>query len=309
MRIYFAGMPFLMVYNFGSAILRANGDTQRPLAYLTVAGVVNVLLNLFFVIVMGMDVAGVALATTLSQGVSAGLIVLCLTRLDNTCRLDIHRLRVDKNILKQLMRIGMPAGLQGCLFSLSNVLIQSAINSFGSLAMSGNTAAGNIEGFLAVSVNAMHQTALNFVGQNHGAHNYKRINRSMLYSTGLASVIGLVGGNLVVFFGNPLLGLYTDDPAVVSYGLIRVGIMCSTYLLGGMMDALCGAIRGLGYSVLPMVVSLAGVCGARILWLCTIFAWNPTLPTLYWSYPVTWGLTAAAHLACFLYVRKYKLKI
>lgn len=309
MRIYFAGMPFLMVYNFGSAILRANGDTQRPLYYLSVAGVLNVILNLFFVLVMHMDVAGVALATILSQGVSAALVVLCLTRLDNCCRLDLSQMKLHKPSLLQMIRIGMPAGLQSCLFSLSNVLIQSAVNSFGSVVMSGNTAAANIEGFVSVTVAAMHQAALNFISQNHGAHNYARIHKIVLYSVGLAALIGLLVGNLATLFGRSLLGLYADDPEVIEYGLTRMRIMCCTYFLVGFMDVMCGAMRGLGYSLLPMVISLAGACGFRILWLYTFFAWDPTLTTLYLSYPISWALTAAAHFCCFQYVKKHKLHI
>lgn len=309
MRIYFAGMPFLMVYNFGSAILRANGDTQRPLYYLTLAGVLNVVLNLFFVLVLHMDVAGVALATILSQGVSAALIVLCLTRLENSCRLDLSQMKIHKSILLQMIRIGLPAGLQGSLFSLSNVLIQSSINSFGSSVMSGNTAASNIEGFLAVLVNAMHQTALNFIGQNHGAHNMKRIGKTMVYCQIIAVIMSVVVGNLAFLFGHQLLGLYTDDPTVIEYGLVRMRIMFTLYFFGGLMDVSCGAMRGLGYSVAPTVVSLAGICGFRILWLYTFFAWDPTLSTLYLSYPISWALTAAAHSCCFQYVKKYKLNI
>lgn len=307
MRVYFAGMPFLMIYNFGSAVLRATGDTKRPLYYLSLAGVLNVVLNLFFVIVLHMDVAGVALATILSQGVSAALIVLCLMRTEGCCQLVPAKLKIHKGILLQMLRIGMPAGLQGCLFSLSNVLIQSAINSFGSVVMSANTAAGNIEGFLGVLVNAMHQAALNFIGQNYGAHNTKRIDKAMTYSALIAVIMSLTVGILAYLFGRPLLRLYTDDPAVIEYGLIRMRIMFTLYFLGGLMDVSCGAMRGLGYSFLPMMVSLAGICGFRILWLYTVFAWDPTLSTLYLSYPISWGLTAAAHFGCFLYVRKHKL--
>lgn len=202
----------------------------------------------------------------------------------------------------------MPAGLQGSLFSLSNVLIQSAVNSFGSLVMSGNTASANIEGFLNVIINSMHHAALNFIGQNHGAHNYKRIDKTVGYCLVLAVAMGLVVGNLAAMFGRQLLGLYTDDPVVIEYGLKRMQIMCRLYFLVGLMDVMCGAMRGLGCAFAPMAVSLAGACGFRILWLYTFFAWTPTQTTLYLSYPISWALTAVAHFTCFMIVRSRMLR-
>ena len=309
MRIYFAGMPFLMVYNFGSAVLRAIGDTKRPLYFLSLAGVLNVGLNLFFVLVFKMDVAGVALATTLSQGVSAVLVVLCLLHTEGCCRLDPKKLKIHKRKMAQILRIGVPAGLQASLFSLSNVVIQSAVNSFGSVVMSGNTAASNIEGFIHVTSTAMSQAAMNFISQNCGARNYKRIDRILACCLVLAVALGLAGGNLAYLFGRQLLSLYTDDPMAVEYGLLRMLILCCTYFLVGLMEGLCGAMRGLRYSILPMIVSLAGACGLRILWVYTVFAWHPTLTTLYLSFPISWALTASAHFVCYLIARKRKLHL
>lgn len=308
MRIYFVGMPFLMMYNFGSSILRAIGDTRRPLFFLTISGILNVVLNLFFVIVLHMNVAGVALATVMSQGFSAFLTVLCLTRTEGCCKLDLKNLKIHKAPLLQMMRIGLPAGIQGCLFNIANVMIQSSINSFGSIAMSGNTAAGNIEGFLSVSVNAIHHAALNFIGQNHGAHNHKRIDRIIIYCTAIGFVIGFTAGMLVTYFGTTLLGFYTDDSEVIQYGMIRIRYMSQIFFIGGLMDVFCGCIRGMGYSIAPMIISLAGVCGFRILWLYTFFAWTPTLEMLYLSYPISWGLTALAHFTSILIVRRKHLK-
>ena len=304
LRIYSIGMPFSMVYNYGASVLRAIGDTRRPMYFLTLSGVLNVVLNLFFVIVLHLGVAGVALATVMSQALSALLTVICLMQTDGCCKLIPAKLRIHKAPLLHMMRIGLPAGIQGCLFSLSNVMIQSSLNSFGSLAMSGNTAAANIEGFLGVTVGAMHHAALNFIGQNHGAHNYKRIDRTMVYCVSIGILMGLITGTLATVFGPTLLGFYTDDPAVIQYGMIRMRYMAQLYLLVGWMDVCCGCMRGMGYAFAPMVISLAGVCGLRILWLYTFFAWNPTLDTLYLSYPISWGLTALAHFTSIMIVRR-----
>ena len=231
MRIYFCGMPVVMLYNFGAAILRSVGDTKRPLYFLIVAGVINVLLNLFFVVVLGMDVDGVALATVLSQAVSAGLIVLCLARLEGPCRLNLKRLHIDKDKMIQIARIGLPAGLQGCVFSLSNVLIQSSVNSFGSVAMAGNTSASNIEGFVYTGMNAVYQTALSFTSQNLGAGQYKRIGKVMRLCLALVCSVGLFMGLTAYLFRAPLLSLYSSDPAVIQYGGMRMLFICTLYFL------------------------------------------------------------------------------
>lgn len=304
MRIYFCGMPVVMLYNFGAAILRSVGDTKRPLYFLIVAGLINVVLNLFFVIVCGMDVDGVALATVISQVVSAGLILLCLMRMEGPCHLDLHKLHIYKDKMWQIVRVGLPAGLQGCIFSISNVLIQSSVNSFGSVAMAGNTAAGNIEGFVYTGMNAIYQTALSFTSQNYGARQYHRISRVMRLCLALVTAVGLGLGLTAVLFHNQLLGIYSSDPQVIAYGTMRMRFVATLYFLCGIMDVMAGVMRGMGYSILPMIVSLTGACGLRILWIFTLFAANRTLSMLYVSYPVSWFITALAHLGCYFWVRR-----
>ncbi len=304
MRIYFAGMPVIMLYNFGAAILRSVGDTKRPLYFLVLAGIVNVALNLFFVIVFNMGVAGVALATVISQAISAVLVVMCLIKTDSIYHLDITKLKIHKDSMIQIAKIGLPAGIQGAIFSISNVLIQSSVNSFGSVAMAGNTAAGNIEGFVYTSMNAIYQTSLNFTSQNFGAGKYKRITEILWKSLGIVSVIGLVMGGTAVLFSRELLGIYSTDPQVIEYGATRMLMVCLPYLICGIMDVCCGSMRGIGYSVLPTIVSLTGACGFRVLWILTVFAWHRSLPVLYLSYPVSWLLTAAAHLVCYWFASK-----
>ena len=308
MRIYFVGMPVMLLYNFGSSILRAIGDTKRPLYYLTAAGVVNVALNLFFVITLQMDVAGVALATILSQCISAGCIVVCLMKTEGSFRMIPRQLRIHKDKLLRIIRIGLPAGMQGAIFSVSNVLIQSSVNSFGSLVMAGNTAASNIEGFVYTAMNAMHQTAVSFTGQNLGGKQFDRINKVLFQCLIIVAVVGLVLGNGAAFFGRHILRLYSSDGEVIEYGMIRLSIICTYYCLCGMMDTMVGAIRGLGYSVMPMVVSLIGACGLRVLWVMTIFQWERTLLCLYISYPVSWTITFAVHVICYVVVRNWMKK-
>lgn len=308
MRIYFSGMPAMMLYNFGSAILRAVGDTKRPLFFLFGAGVINVVLNLVFVIVFHMGVAGVALATVISQVVSAILVLRCLLKTEGYLHLDLKQLRIVPDKLFKIIRIGLPAGLQGALFSISNVLIQSSINSFGSTVMAGNTASGNIEGFVYTAMNAIHQTAISFTGQNYGAMKFKRIGKIALICLGIVSVVGLVMGNGAVLFGSTLLKLYSSDAEVISYGLLRMKYLCIPYFLCGLMDVMVGFMRGMGYSIMPMIVSLTGACLFRVVWIMTIFEHHRTLETLYISYPISWFLTFAVHLICFLTVYRKLLK-
>lgn len=308
MRIYFVGMPVMMAYNFGGAVLRAVGDTKRPLYYLLIAGVANVILNLVFVIIFHMSVAGVALATVISQAISAVLVLRCLIVTDAAYQLDLRGLKIYPDKLMKMIQIGIPAGLQGALFSISNVLIQSSVNSFGSIAMAGNTAASNIEGFVYTSMNSFHQTAISFTGQNYGAMKYKRIGKILLICQLLVIGVGLVMGNAAYLFSDKLLLLYSADEEVIQYGILRMGIICSTYCLCGMMDVMVGSLRGMGYSVMPMLVSLTGACGLRILWIATIFQRIHSLECLYWSYPISWALTFAAHLVCFAIVYRKLLK-
>lgn len=308
MRIYFAGMPFMMVYNFGSAVLRAVGDTKRPLYYLLIAGVVNVVLNLVFVIVFSMGVAGVATATVISQAISAALVVRCLIQTDSAYRLVLQGMKIVPDKLIKMVQIGVPAGMQGALFSVSNVLIQSSVNSFGSIAMAGNTAASNIEGFVYTAMNAFHQAAISFSGQNYGARKYKRILRVLLICEVLVVAVGAVMGNVAYLFGGTLLKLYTVDPAVIEYGILRMRIICVPYFLCGIMDVVVGAMRGMGYAIMPMLVSLTGACLFRVVWIYTIFQDFRTLECLYLSYPISWTLTFLVHFVCFAVVYRRLLR-
>lgn len=308
MKIFFVGMPATLIYNFGSAVLRAVGDTRRPLYFLFAAGVINVILNLFFVIVFSMGVAGVALATVISQCISALLIVQCLMRSDADYRLRPDRLRIVPEKLVSIVKIGLPAGLQGAIFSISNVLIQSSVNSFGSVAMAGNTAASNIEGFVYTAMNAIYQTALSFSSQNFGARNFKRMTRIQFYCIGLVVFVGFVLGEGAVVFGRQLLGIYSSDAEVIQYGMNRLGIISATYFICGMMDVMVGGLRGMGCSVIPMLVSLTGACAFRIVWIYTVFAMNRTLQVLYLSYPVSWAITFTAHVVTYVLVRRHVQK-
>lgn len=302
MRIYFIGMPVMMLYNFGGAILRAIGDTKRPLYYLLLAGIINVILNLFFVIVFKMGVAGVSLATVISQAVSALLVVRCLMKNDGSVHLDIKRLRINKDKLFKMIQIGLPAGLQGSMFSISNVLIQSSVNSFGSIAMAGNTAGQNLEGFVYTAMNALHQSAVSFTGQNFGAKKYKRIGKIAVICQASVFLIGAVLGWIVYLLSPQLLKLYSSDPEVIQYGINRLSVICTTYFLCGMMDVMVGVLRGMGYSVAPMLVSLTGVCALRVVWIYTVFASFRSLRVLYISYPVTWTITFLVQFIIFLVI-------
>lgn len=304
LKVYFAGITASMVYNFGSALLRAKGDTRRPMFYLLYAGIINVVLNLFFVIVLKMDVAGVALATVISQCVSAVLVVRALMGEAGEFHLNLRRLRMERGILIQIVRIGVPAGFQGMVFSLSNVVIQSAVNGFGALVVAGSSAAGNIEGFIYTSMNGFAQGALTFASQNLGARRLDRVRRAVVVSELAVLVTGLVMGGTVFLFRDFFLGLYSDNPAVIAAGATRISIICLLYALCGMMEVTANTVRGLGHSVLPMVVSVAGVCGIRILWIATVFQ-IPRFHNfrgLFYSYPVTWTVTLLSHLVCLLLI-------
>ncbi|MCR5675671.1 MAG: MATE family efflux transporter [Lachnospiraceae bacterium] len=305
MRIYFVGAPVLFLYNLGSAILRAVGDTRRPLYFLIISGVINVILNLFFVIVLRMDVAGVAAATVLSEAISAVLILRCLIMTKESYRLTVSAIRVNRHKLGLILKIGVPAGVQSMIFSFSNVLIQSSVNSFGAVAMAGNAAGSNLEGFVYMAMNAIYQASVSFTSQNYGAGDMKRVNRVLLTCLATVFVIGAAMGNLFYLFGGRLLSLYTNDPAAIEFGLRRMGVICTLYFLCGLMDTVCGSIRGLGWSVVPMVVSLIGACGFRIVWIYTYFRVHHELTVLYLSYPISWALTGTVHLICFLLIRRH----
>ena len=304
MQIYFIGLPALLVYDFGAALLRAVGDTRRPLYFLVISGIINVVLNLYFVIVWKMGVAGVALATIISEGVSAVLILLCLSRQEGMIRLSRKYLHfsLDKGI--RMVKLGVPAGVQGMLFSISNVLIQSSVNGFGATVMAGNTASLNIENFVYISMNGIYQTALSFTSQNMGAGQYKRIDKILLECLGIVSLIGLVLGVGAYVFGNSLLHIYSTDPQVIEIGLLRLSIICTPYFLCGIMDVLVGCLRGMGYSLMPMIVSLIGVCLFRVIWIFTIFQIHRELFVLYISYPISWIMTIVVDICCYRIVRK-----
>lgn len=299
-RIIFVGMPVQMLYNFCAAVLRAVGDTKRPLYFLTVAGVVNALLNLFFVIALHMSVAGVALATIISQAISAVLVTRSLMLMDGPTRLHLRRLHINMRMLGQIIRIGLPAGIQSSVFSLSNVVIQSSVNSFGSVVIAGNAAAMNVGNFVYQAMNTFQQAITCFAGQNIGARKPARVISSLKACLFWAFCFGVVLGLLTCVFGTPLLSLFTSDPAVVSAGLERLYIVCGPYFLCGVMDVMTGVLRGIGYSLLPMIVSLLGACAFRILWVMTAFAAAPSMTCLMISYPVSWTLTFVVLVIIFL---------
>ncbi|MBQ6528007.1 MAG: MATE family efflux transporter [Clostridia bacterium] len=309
-KIYFIGMPFNLLYNFGAGILRAIGDTKRPLYYLTISGAVNVVLNLILVIVFHMGVAGVAIATVVSQAISMILVLLCLIRSEGVVHLDLKKLRIRKATLLGIVQVGLPAGLQGSLFSISNVLIQSSVNSFLSTAMAGNAAASNLEGFVYTAMNSIYQADLTFASQNYGAGKKDRVKKVLWNCLGTVTAIGLGLGMLFLAFDRMLLSIYNQDPAVIEYGVLRMRIILPTYFICGLMDVMVGQLRGIGYSIMPMIVSLTGACLFRIVWIMTIFSMPQfhTLQMLYISYPVSWLLTFSIHMICYLTIARKKLQ-
>ena len=311
MKIYFSGMIFTMVYNFCASILRALGDTKSPLIFLAISGVINVGFNVLFVTAFGMNVEGVAIATVISQAISAVLVVIALMRRRDTSRLMLKKIRFYKAPLLKMLRIGLPAGIQGSLFSISNVTIQSSINSFGDVVMSGNGASASIEGFIYVSLNAFQQTAVNFVGQNAGAHQYKRIKKILGLCLICSVVVSASLGIASYLFGEQLLSIYiTDSREAIVYGLTRLSYVAVPYFLCALMDVTTGALRGLGASITPMLISVLGVCGIRVAWVYTIFQVPQyhTPQSLYISYPVSWTVTFIIQLLCFIIIYKKRIK-
>ena len=311
MRAYFCGIPGCLVYNYLAAILRSTGDTKRPLYFLTAAGVANVGMNLLMVCVFRLGAIGVGIATAVAQYVSAALILVYMSRMDGYCR--ITGFAVDKSKLLRMITIGLPAGLQGCMFSLSNVLIQSNINTYATPIIAGNTAAGNLEGFVYTAMNSVYQTALTFIGQNVGAGKYNRIKKISFLCIGMVSVIGLTLGIGLAVFGDKLLLLYASGEnidAVIAAGMNRLSIIAASYVLCGLMDVGCGILRGMGRAIQPMVVSLLGSCAFRIIWVKTVCEWFPgQIMVLYISYPISWILTASVHyLFCFYFYRRLMKK-
>ena len=311
MRIIFCGITFNMVYNFCAAILRAAGDTKSPLIFLLFAGTLNVVLNVVFVTQFHMNVAGVALATIITQGLSSVLVVIALMRRTDACRLYLRKIRFHKAQLEKILRIGLPAGIQSALFSISNVLIQSSVNSFGDVFMSGNAASGNIEGFVYVCLSAFQQAAVNFTGQNAGARQYRRVRQTLWICLGCVTVVGLVLGSLAYMFGPTLLSIYiTDSAEAISYGMTRLAYICLPYFVCGLMDVTTGALRGIGASFVPMLISILGVCGFRIVWIYTIFQ-VPEFHTpqcLFFSYLVSWLITFIAQLIAFFAVYRRQVR-
>ena len=306
------GLPGNMLYNFGSAIMRGCGDTRRPLYYLATSGLVNVGLNLLLVIVFEMGVAGVAIGTIVSQALSAAMVTVYLCRTDSACRISAKTLKISKKELMLIIKIGLPSGIQGSVFSISNILIQSSVNSFGSAAMDGNTAAANIEGFIYTAMNSVAQASMSFVSQNYGAGKFDRIRKTVLRCVVLAVCVGVVLGAAAVCFSDGILSLYikndTLDPTVFETGRLRLSVIASTYLLCGIMDTLSCSVRGIGHSTVSMIVSLIGACAFRVFWIYTFFASDRSLLTLYLSYPISWALTSVAHFICFAVFFKLEKK-
>lgn len=306
--IYFAGTPANMAYNFGASILRSVGDTKRPLYFLTISGLVNIVLNLVLVIVFHMGVAGVAYATIISQILSAVMVIVYMMKSKDCVRFVPKNMRIYGDKLKKMLYIGLPAGFQGTVFSLSNVVIQSAVNSFGSLVMAGNGAASSLEGFTYTAMNSVYQASLTFVGQNVGAKKYDRINKVQGVCLVLVTIIGLVFGVTTYCLGEPLLSIYLpNDPEAIPYGIIRMSYIALPYFLCGMMEVMVGGQRGMGMSFIPMINALLGSCVLRIVWISTVFAADPTLFTLYISYPISWIVTTLAHTV-FYFVKLHSLK-
>ena len=304
MRIYFMGMPFFMLYNYGAAVLRAVGDTKRPLIFLIVSGLINAGLNMILVIVFHMAVAGVAIATIISQMISCVLVLRCLCQSEGSYRLRFSGLMLKSSYLKLIFQVGIPAGIQSTVINFSNVLLQSSVNSFGSIAMAGYTAANNIFGFLYVAVNSVTQTCMSFTSQNYGVRKYKRMDRILVDCIILTTVVSLLLGCGSYIFGNELLKIYTEDPSVIQCGLEILSYTTVTYFLCGLMDLFPGPMRGMGRSAVPMLLSIIGTVGTRIIWIFVFFPHHRTLSFLFLSYPLSWILTIILQVICFYFVRE-----
>lgn len=304
MKIYFIGMPFFMLYNYGAAILRAVGDTKRPLFFLMISGAINALLNLLLVIVFHLGVAGVAIATVISQLISCFLVLRCLCRSESSYRLQFSKLMIRGIYFKQILQVGLPAGIQSTVINFSNVLLQSSVNSFGSIAMAGYTAANNIFGFLYVSVNSITQACMSFTSQNYGVGRHKRMDRVLLDCLILSVVVSGVLGGSAYLFGPQLLTIYTKNPQVIACGVEILLYTTVTYFLCGIMDLFPGALRGMGHSAVPMILSVIGTVGMRIFWIYLIFPAHRSLSVLFISYPASWIFTIIMQVICFFLVRK-----
>lgn len=304
LKIYFLGSPGLLIYNFGASIVRATGDTKRPLYILTFSGLVNVILNLIFIIVFKMGVSGVAIATIVSQYLSAFFIVVYLMRMPNACRLIFTKLRIYKNELKSITKLGLPAGIQNSLFSVSNVIIQSTVNSFGSVAMAGIAAGSNFDSYVYTCTNAVAQTTMNFTSQNMGAKKYDNIGKVYRYCLTVTVILGLSMGWLGRIFGNQIVGLFSDDAEVIAIGAERLKLIMPFYFFCSLMDVAACQVRGMGKSFEPMIISLIGACGIRLFWVYFILPLNHTLIFLYWAYPLSWALTFFAQFVLYFIIKR-----
>ena len=304
MKIYFLGMPFFMLYNYGAAILRAVGDTKRPLIFLIISGLANAGLNLLLVIVFDMGVAGVAIGTVVSQFISCVLVLRCLHHSEGSYQLCFSKLTIKSFYLKQIFQVGVPAGIQSTVINLSNALLQSSVNSFGSTAMAGYTAANNIFGFLYISVNSITQSCMSFTSQNYGVRKTKRMDKILIDCIILSFVFSFTLGCGAYFFGNELLRFYTSDPKVIQCGIEILAYTTVPYFCCGLMDLFPGALRGMGHSGVPMILSIIGTVGTRIVWIFGLFPNHRSLSFLFISYPVSWILTILMQVICFYFVRK-----
>ena len=304
MRIYFMGMPFFMLYNYGAAILRAIGDTKRPLLFLIISGLINAALNMFFVIYLHMSVEGVAIATVISQLISCVLVLWCLYKSEGSYQLRFSKLRIKGVYLKQIFQVGIPAGIQSTIINFSNVLLQSSVNSFGSTAMAGYTAANNILGFLYAAVNSVTQACMSFTSQNYGVSKYKRMDKVLIDCMILTVVVAGVLGCGSYLLGPQILRIYTEEEKVIRCGMEILSITTVPYFLCGIMDLFPGALRGMGYSAVPMILSIIGTVGMRVVWIFGIFPYHRSLYVLFISYPGSWLFTIVMQVICFYFVRK-----
>lgn len=304
MRIYFLAMPFFMLYNYGAAILRAVGDTKRPLIFLVIAGGANVFLDLWLVISFRLGVAGVAIGTVVAQMISCVLVVHCLRKTDTCYKFEWKKMGIDRTSMKLIFQVGIPAGVQSTVINFSNVLLQSSVNSFGSIAMAGYTAANNVFGFLYVSVNSVTQGCMSFTSQNYGVGNFKRMDRVLIDCIILSSSVALLIGGGVYLFGTQVLGIYSSEPEVIACGLEVLSYTTLTYFMCGIMDLFPGALRAMGYSTVPMILSIIGTVGLRIVWIYGFFPYHRSLAFLFISYPASWGITIVMQVICFFFVRK-----
>ena len=304
LRIIFIGAPASMIYNFSSVILRAVGDTKRPMYFLAIAGVLNVVLNLFFVIVLKMDVAGVALGTIISTSLSAFLSVRALIKHPGAVRLVLSQLKIHAQALKQILINGLPAGFEGGLFAITNILIQSSINYFGSETMAGNAAAGNIEGFVFIAISSISQACMIYVSQNFGAKQYQNVRQALWSGSALVVLVSIALGQLCLLFKYPLLGAFTSDPDVIGFGVIRMRFVMNTYFTFGIMQIAVSQLRGIGHSVVSMLVSVLSISGLRIVWIEFFYAKSPSLELLYTSYPLSWVMAAAIMFGCIMYFQR-----